>query len=188
MGITTGSLPSITDTQEFVDDNGYDVMKALYDEAEGELEDFEGVGTSGQREDAEVFVNLLVDALEDRLAAGGNIFNAFVAKHNLKFFGPVGPDISEFLIETKTWLAETDRVSGLDLERVLATWRSDSNSFFGVSLTADGITDYEREFITEQLRDDLVELQAAIDKAGQAFSTQNLALIRDRRDIDEAIE
>src|SRR5690606_3263894 len=158
------------DTKLFVETNGYDVMKALYDEAEEELEDFEGVGTSGQREDAEVFVALLIDALEDRLAAGGDIFNAFVAKHNLKFVGPVSPDISEFLIETKTWLAETDRVSGLDLERVLATWRSDSNSFFGVSLTADGITDYEREFIAEQLRRDLVALQAAIDKAGQAFS------------------
>jgi hypothetical protein len=175
-------------TQEFVDDHGYDVMKALYDEAEEELEDFEGVGTSGQREDAGVFVDLLIDALEDRLAAGGDIFNAFVAKHNLKFFGPVSPDISEFLIETKAWLAETDRVSGLDLERVLTAWRSDANTFFGVSLSGDGITDYEREFIAAQLRDDLVDLQAAIDKAGQAFSTQNLALIRDRRDIDEALE
>ena len=176
------------DTKLFVETNGYDVMKALYDEAEEELEDFEGVGTSGQREDAEVFVNLLIDSLEDRLAAGGDIFNAFVAKHNLKFFGPVSPDISEFLIETKTWLAETDRVSGLDLERVLTAWRSDANSFFGVSLTGDGITDYEREFITEQLEEDLADLQEAIDEAGVAFSTQNLSLIRDRRDIDEAIE
>lgn len=176
------------DTKLFVENNGYDVMKVIYDDAEEELEDFEGVGTSGQREDAEVFVALLIDALEDRLAEGGDIFNAFVAKHNLKFFGPVGPDIREFLVETKVWLDETDRVSGLDLERVLSTWRSDANAFFGVSLTADGITEYEREFITDELEDDLAKLQEAIDKAGQAFSTENLALIRDRRDINEVLE
>lgn len=176
------------DTKLFVENNGYDVMKVIYDDAEEELEDFEGVGTSGQREDAEVFVALLIDALEDRLAEGGDIFNAFVAKHNLKFFGPVGPDIREFLVETKVWLDETDRVSGLDLERVLSAWRSDANAFFGVSLTADGITEYEREFITDELEDDLGKLQEAIDKAGQAFSTENLALIRDRRDINEVLE
>ncbi|HZJ10918.1 MAG TPA: hypothetical protein VFD39_14565 [Trueperaceae bacterium] len=176
------------DTQLFVNENSYDIMKELYDEAEGELEGFEGVGTSGQQDDAEVFVGLLIDPLEDRLAEGGNIFNAFVAKHNLKFFGPVGPDISEFLVDTKVWLAEAERVSDLDLQRVLSSWRSDANSFFGVSLSGDGITDYEREFIEDALSSDLEDLQEAIDEAGAAFSTENLLLIHDRREVAEAIE
>ena len=176
------------DTQLFVNENGYDIMKELYDDAESELEDFEGVGTSGQQEDAEVFVGLIIDPLEDRLAEGGNIFNQFVAKHNLKFFGPVGPDIREFLVDTKVWLEQADSLSDLDLQTVLSTWRSDSNSFFGVSLAGDGITDYEREFIREALASDLEDLQEAIDDAGTAFSTENLLLIHDRREANEAIE
>ncbi len=176
------------DTQLFVDENGYPIMKELFDQAEDELERFEGVGTSGQREDAGIIVDLIIDALEDRLADGGNIFNAFVAKHELKFFGPVGPDIREHLVDTKTWLAETERVSDLDLERVLSTWRSDANAFFGVSLSGSGITDYEREFLEDSLSADLEDLQEAIDEAGHAFSTENLLLIADRRELEEGIE
>ena len=39
-----------------------------------------------------------------------------------------------------------------------------------------------------QLESDLATLQRAIDDAGQAFSTQNLMLIYDRREINEAIK
>lgn len=175
------------DTQLFVDQNGYDVMKDLFDEAVEELDDFEDVGTDGQQEDAGIVVDALVDALEDRLAEGGDVYNAFVAKHNLKFFGPVGPDIREYLVDTKAWLADTERVNDLDLEDVLSAWRSDVNSFFGVSLSASGITDYERQFLQEQLRNDLAALQREIDEEGVAFSTENLMLIRDRREIEAAI-
>lgn len=175
------------DTQLFVDQNGYDVMKDLFDEAVEELDDFEDVGTDGQQEDAGIVVDALVDALEDRLAEGGDVYNAFVAKHNLKFFGPVGPDIREYLVDTKAWLADTERVNDLDLEDVLSAWRSDLNSFFGVSLSASGITDYERQFLQEQLRNDLAALQREIDEEGVAFSTENLMLIRDRREIEAAI-
>lgn len=175
------------DTQLFVDQNGYDVMKDLFDEAVEELDDFEDVGTDGQQEDAGIVVDALVDALEDRLAEGGDVYNAFVAKHNLKFFGPVGPDIREYLVDTKAWLADTERVNDLDLEDVLSAWRSDVNSFFGVSLSASGITDYERQFLQEQLRNDLAVLQREIDEEGVAFSTENLMLIRDRREIEAAI-
>ncbi len=176
------------DTQLFVDENGYPVMKELYDDAEAELERFEGVGTSGQREDAGVIVGLIIDALEDRLAEGGDIFNAFVKKHELKFFGPVGPDIREHLVDTKVWLEQADSLTDLDLERVLSTWRSDANGFFGVSLSGSGITDYEREFLEDSLSADLEDLQEAIDEAGHAFSTQNLLLIADRRELEEGIE
>ncbi|MFO7545888.1 MAG: hypothetical protein R6W77_10375 [Trueperaceae bacterium] len=176
------------DTQLFVEQNGYDVMKELFDGAVDELERFEGVGTDGQRDDASVVVEALVGVLEDRLAEGGNVFNEFVAKHNLKFFGPVGPDIREFLVDTKAWLEDAERVDDLDLEDVLSAWRSDANSFFGVSLSVDGITDYERQFIQEQLRNDLDALRKEIDEAGAAFSTENLMLIHDRREIEEAIE
>lgn len=175
------------DTQLFVEQNGYDIMKELFDEAVEELEDFEDIGTDGQQEDAAIVVEALVDALEDRLADGGNVYNAFVAKHNLKFFGPVGPDIREYLVDTKAWLEDTERVNDLDLEDVLSAWRSDLNSFFGVSLSASGITDYERQFIQEQLRNDLTALQREIDEEGVAFSTENLMLIRDRREIEAAI-
>ena len=176
------------DTQLFVDENNYDKLKVAYDLALDDLGSFEDVGTDGQRDDATAFVAQVIEAMQPHLAEAGDVFNEFVAKHNLKFFGPVGPDIRDLLVETEVWLDQAESVSDLDLERVLSAWRSDANSFFGVSLSGDGITDYEREWIADQLESDLATLQRAIDDAGQAFSTQNLMLIYDRREVNEAIE
>lgn len=188
LGLLVDFNETRADTQLFVDENGYDVLKVAYEAALDELDTFEGVGTSGQRDDAAVFVDLLTNGLEAHLSEAGDTFNGFVAGHNLKFFGPVGPDIRDLLVETEVWLEQAESVSDLDLESLLSTWRSDANEFFGVSLSGDGITDYEREWITEQLESDLATLQREIDAAGQAFSTQNLMLIYDRREVDEAIE
>ncbi len=176
------------DTQLFVEQNNFDKMKALYGEAEDELESFVDVGTDGQQSEAEDFVDLLEEFLSKHVSEGETIFNTFVTKHKLKFFGPIGPDIKEYLAETQVWLAEGDKVKRLDLAGFLSKLRSDANSFFGVSLSVDGITDYEREFLTEQLRSNLEAAQKAIDEAGVAFSTENLSLIYDRRDIEEAIK
>lgn len=188
LGLLIGFNETRADTQLFVNENNYDLLKDAYGEAIEELEHFEDVGTSGQREDTEVFVRLIVDAMAPHLERSGDTFNSFVAKHNLKFFGPVGPDIRDLLVETSVWLEQADSVSDLDLERLLSAWRSDANAFFGVSLSGDGITDEERRWIEDQLRNDLATLQRAIDDAGQAFSTQNLMLIYDRREINEAIK
>ena len=58
-----GFLTTRKDTQLFVEQNGLDVMKAHYADADGELRAFTGVGTSAQRRDAEEFADQVRGAL-----------------------------------------------------------------------------------------------------------------------------
>ena len=176
------------DTQLFVEGNNFDTMKALYGEAEDEIESFADVGTSGQQYDAEDFVDLVTDYLSKHVSEGETIYNNFVTKHNLKFFGPISADFKESLLETQVWLAEADKVRNLDLEEYLSALRDDANSFFGVNLSVDGITDEEREFIEGQLSSDLDALKKAIDENQVIFSNDKLSLIYDRRSLVDTVK
>jgi hypothetical protein len=174
------------DTQLFVNENGYDIMKAHYGEAESELKSFAGVGTSGQRDDAAAFVNDTLNLLSRHVSEGKEIFDDFVTKHELKFFGPVGPDIQEYLVETEVWRTEADKARNLD--RFLSALRDDTNTFFNVSLSVDGITDYEREYFEDEFSEDMGALKKAIEDNYAIFSNDNLSLIYDRRSVVEAIK
>ena len=174
-------------TQRFIDENNFDAMKRVYEQAEDELERFEGVGTSYQRADAGWFVDEVMDALDDQLAAAERIFNAFVAKHNLKFFGPISPDITDLLVEGRAWRDRADEAQRVDLETLLRRFRDDSNVFFGVSLTGDGISEEEREYREDELEDDFQALGRSIEEMVVFFSAQNLSLIYDRRDIEAGL-
>ncbi len=177
------------DTKLFVEQNNFAAMKTLYGEADSALKSFAGVGTSGQRSDSSDFVASVTGYLSKHVSEGETIFNTFVSKHNLKFFGPLGPDIKEALAETQVWVAEADKLVGNDLESLLSGWRDETkNSFFGVNLSVDGITDAEREFITSQLGRDLETLRKAIDDNAVTFSNNNLLLIYDRRNVVQALE
>jgi hypothetical protein len=178
------------DTQLFVEQNNFDKMKALYGEAEDQIESFADVGTDGQQSDADDFVGEVLAALSEHVSQGQEIFNTFVTKHNLKFFGPIAPEIKESMLETRAWLEESEEVRGVDLQRYLTALRDDINTggFFGVNLSVDGITDEEREFITSQLKNDLELLRKAIDDNQVVFSNENLSLIYDRRALEDALK
>ncbi len=175
-------------TKTFVENNNFDKMKELYGKAEDELESFADVGTSGQRSDADDFVAEVLAALSEHVAEGQEIFNTFVTKHNLKFFGPIAPDVKESLLETQTWLEAANEVKGVDLQRYLTALRGDIDNFFGVDLSVDGITDDERKFITDELKKDLELLRKAIDDNQVFFSNDSLSLIYDRRSLEDALK
>jgi hypothetical protein len=175
-------------TKAFVENNNFDKMKELYAQAENELKSFASVGTSGQRSDADKFVGQVLAALSEHVAEGQDVFNTFVKEHNLKFFGPLAPDIKESLLETQAWLEAANEVKSVDLQRYLTALRSDSDNFFGVSLSVDGISDEERDFITSQLKNDLELLRKTIDDNQVVFSNDNLSLIYDRRALEDALK
>lgn len=183
-----GFLTTRKDTQLFVEQNGLDVMKAHYADADGELRAFTGVGTSAQRRDAEEFADQVRGALSEHVSEGESTFNAFVTRHQGKFFGPVAPDIEEALLETQVWLAEGEDAEsrGRDLQELLRAWRDDANTLFGVSFSRDGITDEERQFIQDYLRGDLEAVMEAMEE-GQAF-VQTLTASFDRRGLEDALK
>jgi hypothetical protein len=188
LGILVNFNQTRKDTQLFVEQNNFDKMKALYGEAEDEIESFVDVGTDGQGGDAEDFVNLVLEALSKHVSEGEAIYKDFVTKHNLKFFGPLAPDMTESLTESQVWLAEADEVRNLDLEELLSSLRDESNVFFGVNLSADGISPEEREFIESQLKNDLEALRKAIDENKLVFSNDSLSLMYDRRSLVDSLK
>ncbi len=139
------------DTDLFIRENNFDKMKALYSEAENELGTIAGVGTSGQRDDTKAFVDLVKGLLSKHVSEGEKIYNDFVAKHNLKFFGPIGPEIKESLLETQVWLAKEDELRRLDLEEYLRDWRDENKEVLEVNLSLGGISDGEKSLITTEL-------------------------------------
>jgi hypothetical protein len=146
------------DTELFIKENNFDKIEELFEEAQDELETFAGIGTDGQQDDAEAFVDLVESLLSKHVSAGQKIFNDFVAKHNLKFFGPIGPEIKESLLETQIWLAEEDKFRQLDLEEYLRKWRDETKEVIEVNLSLDGISDEERDLIETALESNINEL------------------------------
>jgi hypothetical protein len=188
LGLLVNFNQTRKDTQLFVEQNNFDKMKAFYGEAEDNIEGFADVGTDGQQADAEDFVDVVLASLSKHVSEGETIYKNFVTKHNLKFFGPLAPDIAESLTESQVWLSEADEVRNLDLEELLSTLRDESNVFFGVDLTTDGISPEEREFIESQLKSDLEALRKAIDDNKVVFSHDNLSLIYDRRSLVDSLK
>jgi hypothetical protein len=152
------------DTELFMRDNNFDKMKTLYSEAEDELEAFAGTGTDAQQDDAEAFVDLVKGLLSKHVSEGEKIFNDFVAKHNLKFFGPIGPDIQENLLERQVWLTKADELRKLDLEEYLRDWRDESKEVIEVNLSLDGISDEERSLIEDALEANINELNNTLSE------------------------
>lgn len=188
LGLLVNFNQTRKDTQLFVEQNNFDKMKALYGEAEDKLESFADVGTDGQQDDGENFVELVLGHLSKHVSDGETIYKEFVTKHNLKFFGPISADIQESLTESQVWLAEADEVRNLDLQELLSSLRDESNVFFGVNLSVDGITPEEREFIESQLKSDLEALRKAIDENKVVFSNDNLSLMYDRRSLVDTLK
>jgi hypothetical protein len=180
-------LATREDTQLFTKENNFDLMKALYAEAENELRSVTSVGTSEQRRDAENFANLIRSSLTRHVSEGESIFNAFVSKHQGKFYGPISPEAREALQEPQVWLAEgrDAQTRGRDLQEDLRAWRDDANNLFGVNFSRDGITDEERQFIRDYLRGDLEALMRAMEDDD---FIEELTLLFDRRNVEETLD
>jgi hypothetical protein len=178
------------DTALFIRENGFDKMKALYTEAENELKEFANVGTDGQQDDTEVFVDKVLASLSKHVSDGEKIYNDFVAKHNLKFFGPIGPDIKEALLEHQVWLTEEDEWRNLDLEEYLKNWRDETKEIIEVNLSLSGISDEERERIEEALEPAIEEMDNALTEERFARFLELFLgpLIASRAELEEELE
>jgi hypothetical protein len=178
------------DTALFIRENGFDKMKAIYTEAEDELKEFANVGTDGQQDDTEVFVDKVLASLSKHVSDGEKIYNDFVAKHNLKFFGPIGPDIKEALLEHQVWLTEEDEWRSLDLEEYLKEWRDDTKEIIEVNLSLSGISDEERERIEEALEPAIEEMDNALTEERFARFLELFLgpLIASRAELEEELE
>jgi hypothetical protein len=178
------------DTALFIRENGFDKMKVLFTQAEEELEKFASIGTDGQQDDSDVFVDKVLASLSKHVSDGEKIYNDFVAKHNLKFFGPIGPDIKEALLEHQVWLTEEDEWRNLDLEEYLKDWRDETKEIIEVNLSLSGISDEERERIEEALEPAIEEMDNALTEERFARFLELFLgpLIASRAELQEELE
>jgi hypothetical protein len=146
------------DTELFINENNFDKIEELFEEARTELASFANSGTDGQQGDTEPFIDFVEALLSKHVSEGEKTFNDFVKKHQNKFFGPIAPEIEEHFLERQVWLAEEDKLRELDLEEYLRKWRDESKEVIEVNLSLDGISEEERSAIAAALEPAIREL------------------------------
>jgi hypothetical protein len=173
-------------TDTFVKTNGFDKIKATYQTALSELKDFEGFGTSGQQSDTKSWSEDIKSSLGKHVSNSESVFNEFVKQNMGKFFGPVSPEITEQLIETKVWEGERGKFEKLDLDGLLKRWRDDDEKFADVSLS--GFSNDEKETIMKDLKGDLENLLKAVDAFGNVINKEQQFKLFDRRILEDEIK
>jgi hypothetical protein len=172
-------------TQKYIKENGYDTAKSYYALADTENKNLQENGTSAQRNDAKDFFDKTLRQLSDtNLRDMEDAFKAFIAKHENKFFGPIGPDIKEQLLETRSWERYKSELEGLDLESKLRRWRDDNEERF-LKLNLTDTTEVNRKRIKDFLELHFKKLNDAI-RILQYFSDgKKISQVFDRKEIEQ---
>jgi hypothetical protein len=153
-------------TEDFVKKNDYALAKQEYFNAESDLRSWRSaLYTSAQQSDAEAFAKDVLAKLSGHLYETEKVFNDFVSRHKGKFFGPIAPDISQALTESRVWEDRVKAMDGKDLEGKLQHWRSDANTFFTVSMS--GLTDSDQTELRKWIQPRVDELVKALEQAGK---------------------
>jgi hypothetical protein len=169
-------------TKEFIEKNSYSKAKVDFEKARDELRSIYEAGTPAQRDDAKEFADQGLKILSDRLAEMEKTFNEFVQKHSGKFFGPVGPDLEEALVETRSWEREADDMKRLDLEGKLREWRDEENKTF-ISIDFSKISEGQRDAIKTEIKRNLGVLLDAINEADPVFKNESWTINYDRKEM-----
>ncbi|MCE9575498.1 MAG: hypothetical protein K8W52_20260 [Deltaproteobacteria bacterium] len=155
------------DTKQFLEKNGFDIAKVDYQLGSEAMSAWaSGAATAGQRADADAFGRDVLARLSAHLAETEKKFNEFVARHKGKFFGPIAPEITEALAETRVWEDWARMIEGKNLDAKLRQWRNeanDNNVFFTVSI--DGLTDADRGELRREIQPRIDELVQSLDDA-----------------------
>jgi hypothetical protein len=174
------------DTKDFIEKNGFDQAKREYGLASDDLRQLSSEGTSGQREDGKEFADEALKALSTHLSTMEGSFNRFIKANQGKFFGPVSPDISEALAETKVWERERDDIRRLDLEGKLRQFREDENRFFDIKMS--NITDEQRKQVEEALKKNLQVLNDEVKITEQELRNDLWVVVFDRKALEDKIK
>jgi hypothetical protein len=161
------------DTDLFIRENGFDKAKERFAKAKDDLDRLSDYYSgSGPKADATEWSKLALEHINNHLKASEEAFNNFVRNHEKKFFGPLGPDVREEMLETQVWDRLENEQRRLDLEEKLRAWRGDTRGFFEVSLS--GLSDVEKEWLQDQLKSSLENLSKQIQKFEDELTLRQL--------------
>jgi hypothetical protein len=150
------------DTQRFIEAFGYQTVLKQEEAANRALEGIvSNGGTSpGNRKDAEQFVEAARTLVRGHVNDARNTWDAFVEKHDRKFFGPVGPDIARALLDRDLFEAKYRNLQAENLNALAATWRGRAREVWGVDFS--GIPPHAADSYRNALEDRLRDLDALL--------------------------
>ncbi len=164
------------DTKEFIDKFGYKEVLKREDDSRSALDSFKSAAasSSGNKIDGEQFAEAAGILIKGHVNNAKNAWDDFVAKHEKKFFGPVGPDVAKALLDRDVFENKYERLQARDLNDLAEKWRSNIRETWDVSFS--GIPEklaerYQKE-LAEKLRDlDEILRRPFLDRFRDAFRT-----------------
>jgi hypothetical protein len=196
------------DTDEFIKNNSFEAAKQKYQGISDALDRFaSGLPTDGLKSDFGAFAKELRDMYGRHLMEMETMYNRFVSENQYRFFGPLGPDISEALTQTKAWEQVRVGLVNMGLEEKLRQFRSDVTEFIEVKMNdavkrmgteLEGLdpevrqsiqTAYEafRDEVARQTRERVRQLDELFGKEQQLFRSDAVAAYLDRRILNDAL-
>jgi hypothetical protein len=124
------------DTKEFIDEFGYQKLSEDVEKAKAALDPIRSSGTTpANLKDGELFANAAKLLLQGHLNNAKKAWDAFVTKHEGKFFGPIKPEFSKALLDRDQFEQKYDRLQAADLHSLAQMWRDSSRTVFGVDFS-----------------------------------------------------
>jgi hypothetical protein len=129
------------DTEEFAHKNDFAAGKQIYQQMSEALDHWiDGLPSDGLEGDAGEFAQACLDAVSVHLKRMEETFNDFVNRNRDRFYGPVGPDVTEALAQKDSWRSYEDTLFGKGLETHLRYFRDASRRF----------RDYDLQYVFER--------------------------------------
>jgi uncharacterized protein (DUF2267 family) len=150
------------DTQQFIDKFGYKAVLEKEQVANRFLDAVlaNGATSSGNKTDAEKFVEAAHILIKGHVNNAKNTWDDFVTKHERKFFGPVGPDISKALLDRDQFESKYRNLQAENLQELASRWRSNARELWGVSFS--GIPPHMAETYRNALKDKMRDLDTLL--------------------------
>ena len=146
------------DTQGFIEKYGYQTVLNQEEAANKALSEMVSSSStsSGNKADAEEFAEAARTLIKGHVNNAKNTWDAFVEKHEEKFFGPVGPNISRALLDRDLFESKYQNLQAANLNELAAKWRHNAREIWGVDFS--GIPPHIAESYRNALKDKLRDL------------------------------
>jgi hypothetical protein len=175
------------DTDRFLKENQFPHAKVAYEDAKQALDKVRAAATgSGTQQDLSELSQKLLDKLSTHLKETETVQNAFVSKHEKKFFGPVGPDIKSALLELEQWREWESQFKAQDLDAKLREFRNAQNGIIDTTL-AELRDEETRELISGWIRKDIERFGKATEAWLKEYD-EALSVIREREKMAKDLE
>jgi hypothetical protein len=174
------------DVKKFLEDNDFPDAEAAHAKGKSSLDSFvSSAKTSALSTDASELRDDLMVQLTDHLKDAADVYAKFVGKHKEKFFGALGPNIKEDLVEHKAWDDFGDNVERFALDAKVRTWQDDATNYFGVDLSP--LSSDHRERLKTGLRQIIENLIKELKDAGQTYRDVKTVIEDERDDVEEEL-